>query len=436
MDIGILSTHDVSGTDRAADISIARDATTRGSDDQSERGKFMSDLRLWGNYREWSPGDGDFQFYHHLGPCPVPQPGAEERAEARSAAGQWIAYSDSYFAISIGEPDDRYFGARWIDRDGNLTDRVWVNNEYEPSDGALAGLSDFEADIWRVTNGFFALGQFANRILSVGGHRGGGFLVLPDADRPGRHEMLLDEQSEPYLCAYTSEKFLSGPASDFEMVPGRELIRAYRESDVTVVFNPGADLTLRFTGKDLWRLAEGYFCNMGKWYHHDRVIGAGTPEPTKRNSIAVSCVRGDESQPVILRTGTTQRLDGQVEYTLDFIQQDKVIQSCTGFDILDAFVKLRAETDTTGWFIAVQGSCRDVWPSGTVRDRSNGYRAHVMRPGQPSTQKDLVGIFDEIPPEQYHRLDTAVAQQEYARRWRCGELPMPGPDPAAVQGVS
>ena len=89
--------------------------------------------------------------------------------------------------------------------------------------------------------------------------------------------------------------------------------------------------------------------------------------------------------------------------------------TATAPDMFEALVRLRRQLEPDGLVVAVQGARRDTYPSGMARDMGGGMRVYVMRPGLRARRDDLVGTFDDAPPDQIATVDE---QRAFAEAWQ------------------
>ena len=89
--------------------------------------------------------------------------------------------------------------------------------------------------------------------------------------------------------------------------------------------------------------------------------------------------------------------------------------SAAGHDLFDALANLRRELERTGWMIAVQGSRRQAYASGLLRDMHGATRVYICEPGRIATRADLVEIFAEAPIDD---IVTVEQQAAFYRAWR------------------
>jgi len=82
--------------------------------------------------------------------------------------------------------------------------------------------------------------------------------------------------------------------------------------------------------------------------------------------------------------------------------------------MFETLVRLRRQLEPDGLTIAVQGSRRDTWPSGMVRDMGGGMGVYVIHPGLNARREDVVSTLDNASPDQ---LATVDEQQAFAQAW-------------------
>lgn len=82
-------------------------------------------------------------------------------------------------------------------------------------------------------------------------------------------------------------------------------------------------------------------------------------------------------------------------------------------DAFDALAQVREALEPTGWKLAVEGACRDVYPSGMARDTGGGVHAYRLVPGKKPRLSDLVETFAELPPDQYNRVGSVAEQRDH-----------------------
>jgi hypothetical protein len=131
----------------------------------------------------------------------------------------------------------------------------------------------------------------------------------------------------------------------------------------------------------------------------------------------VTLVRGDERQVACIRWRWTW-VDNHDNYDMTLEWSGPVLASAAT-DVFEALVLIRRQLEPLGWFVAVQGSRLDAYPSGMGRDMGRGTRIYVMRPGQQARIEDLV---DTMAPADLELLATVADQGEYWNRWLRHEL--------------
>jgi hypothetical protein len=129
--------------------------------------------------------------------------------------------------------------------------------------------------------------------------------------------------------------------------------------------------------------------------------------------IQVALVRGDERRPALIHW--LEAYDGpRPTYWFQLVWTGPELRAI-GPDAFEALAAIREQLEPSAWFVAVQGSRLDTYPSGMARDMGGGFRVYIMRMGQNASFEDLVDTFAEADPS---LLATVAAQEEYWRRWR------------------
>ncbi|MFD7169719.1 hypothetical protein [Streptomyces violascens] len=81
----------------------------------------------------------------------------------------------------------------------------------------------------------------------------------------------------------------------------------------------------------------------------------------------------------------------------------------TSWNFFEALAQVRTDLERDGLKPAVEGACRDVYPSRMALEMGGGRRAYRWPlSGRPAT----VDIFDDIPPEGYARLSYVAEQHD------------------------
>jgi hypothetical protein len=65
----------------------------------------------------------------------------------------------------------------------------------------------------------------------------------------------------------------------------------------------------------------------------------------------------------------------------------------SGDDLYECLIRLRMELESRGVFLCCQGAKSNVFPSGMLRQMSNGRLAYAHSPGVPVADTDIVDIF-------------------------------------------
>ncbi|MCX5194180.1 hypothetical protein OOK31_09775 [Streptomyces sp. NBC_00249] len=112
---------------------------------------------------------------------------------------------------------------------------------------------------------------------------------------------------------------------------------------------------------------------------------------------------------------STGRLVGEysgTDYTVR-VRHGSTISEHKAWNLFEALVKVRNDLELEGFKPAVEGACRDVYPSRMGLDMGGGRRAYRWPlADQPTT----VGIFDEVPISQFNRLAYVDEQRESVRK--------------------
>ena len=94
-----------------------------------------------------------------------------------------------------------------------------------------------------------------------------------------------------------------------------------------------------------------------------------------------------------------------------------------GHDLFATLANLRRELETSGWMIAVQGSRKQAYASGMIRDMHGATRVYICATGRIVTRADLVDIFAEAPVDD---IVTVEEQGEWYKAWRASLPRSPG----------
>lgn len=100
--------------------------------------------------------------------------------------------------------------------------------------------------------------------------------------------------------------------------------------------------------------------------------------------------------------------------------------AAAGNDWFEALKGLRGELEPAGWMIAVQGSRKQAFASGMIRNMVGAVRVHICEPGRRVTRADFMPIFAEAPLDDVVTLDE---QAEWHRAWLASLPPRVPPDP-------
>lgn len=80
-----------------------------------------------------------------------------------------------------------------------------------------------------------------------------------------------------------------------------------------------------------------------------------------------------------------------------------------GQDALDCLLNTRRQLEEHGILLCCMGARPDVWPSGMLRDWSDGREAYLHREGVQVTEDDVVGIFDPADPADIGTVEEQLA---------------------------
>ncbi len=132
----------------------------------------------------------------------------------------------------------------------------------------------------------------------------------------------------------------------------------------------------------------------------------------RSDDVPVVLVRGDERQQAMLHwwwaaRGPEDMYRAELEWSGPAIE-------VSAHDMFEVLVRIREELEPQGWFVAVQGSRLDTFPSGMQRDMGGGLNVYVMRMGEPVRLGDVVETFAAADPS---LLATVAAQRERATEW-------------------
>jgi Clp amino terminal domain, pathogenicity island component len=154
----------------------------------------------------------------------------------------------------------------------------------------------------------------------------------------------------------------------------------------------------------------------------ERVIGSegygrpsrsGGDEGPRSESTPVTLVRGDERQQAVIHWAWQARNEPHDLYRAQLDWSGDPIDVGAD-DMFEALVRIREQLEPQGWFVAVQGSRLDAYPSHMQREMAGGLNVCVMRMGEPVRLQDVVETFADADPG---TLATVAAQREHAVAW-------------------
>ena len=132
----------------------------------------------------------------------------------------------------------------------------------------------------------------------------------------------------------------------------------------------------------------------------------------RSDSTPVTLVRGDERQQAVIHWAWQGRA-GPDLYRAQLDWSGEPIDAGAD-DMFEALVRIREQLEPQGWFVAVQGSRLDVFPTAMQREMAGGLNVQVMRMGEHARLGDVVETFAEAEPS---TLATVAAQRERAEDW-------------------
>jgi len=114
---------------------------------------------------------------------------------------------------------------------------------------------------------------------------------------------------------------------------------------------------------------------------------------------------------VVLMNDSGQHFNGkvscEVRYTSTEDAQTRICSarlSCnlqefvaTGDDFFTAFAEVRRQLEPLNLRVLCYGACRNVYPSGMLRDMATGLKAYKLAFGKKPERSDIVEIFDNGP---------------------------------------
>jgi Clp amino terminal domain, pathogenicity island component len=138
----------------------------------------------------------------------------------------------------------------------------------------------------------------------------------------------------------------------------------------------------------------------------------GDDEGPRSDSTPVTLVRGDERQQAVIHWAWQGRT-GPDLYRAQLDWSGEPIDVGAD-DMFEALVRIREQLEPQGWFVAVQGSRLDVFPTAMQREMAGGLNVQVMRMGEQARLGDVVETFAEADPS---TLAMVAAQRERAEEW-------------------
>jgi hypothetical protein len=105
---------------------------------------------------------------------------------------------------------------------------------------------------------------------------------------------------------------------------------------------------------------------------------------------------------------------GKEIYRISLEQGTEVRTAESGEDFFEALKELRQELEKNGALLHCFGASENVYPSGMQRSMGPAVLAYKMRLGSPTSQQDIVSIFETdetVVPA------TVEQQERFVRRW-------------------
>ncbi|WP_218011022.1 hypothetical protein, partial [Herbidospora mongoliensis] len=112
-------------------------------------------------------------------------------------------------------------------------------------------------------------------------------------------------------------------------------------------------------------------------------------------------------------TGATLTLYDSVPARLTF-KCRSLLMDVEGEDLLDCLIDLRRRLEAEGLNLCCQGARADVWPSGLLRQFTNGRFGYVLASKPPGNPPEEVDLF---APAQPHEIASIEQQREAVFRW-------------------
>jgi len=137
-------------------------------------------------------------------------------------------------------------------------------------------------------------------------------------------------------------------------------------------------------------------------------------EGAPSESTPVTLVRGDDRQHAVIHWAWQGRSGPSDLYRAQLDWSGEPIDVGAG-DMFEALVRIREQLEPQGWFVAVQGSRLDVFPSEMQREMAGGLNVCVMRLGEQPRPGDVVETFAEADPS---LLATVDAQRRHTADWK------------------
>jgi ClpA/ClpB-like protein len=136
-------------------------------------------------------------------------------------------------------------------------------------------------------------------------------------------------------------------------------------------------------------------------------------EGARAESTPVTLVCGDERQWATIHWAWQGRSGGSDLYRAQLDWSGEPID-VGAHDMFEALVRIREQLEPQGWFVAVQGSRLDTFPSEMQREMAGGLNVNVLRMSEQVRLGDVAETFADADPG---LLATVAAQREHAAEW-------------------
>jgi hypothetical protein len=139
----------------------------------------------------------------------------------------------------------------------------------------------------------------------------------------------------------------------------------------------------------------------------------GEDDGPRSDSTVVTLVCGEERQQAVIHWAWQARNGPEDLYRAQLEWSGQPIDVGAD-DMFEALVRIREQLEPQGWFVAVQGSRLDAFPSAMQREMAGGLNVYLMRMGEPVRLQDVVETFAEADPS---TLATVSTQRKHVEEW-------------------